>query len=279
MNLIYTVAYDLPGWRGSRTMSKLLCSSLLRGFWSGEILVLRNFAQPLFPVERKGLNEVYVETPDFGTGEEAGKKCLREALEARFMAGQWIENPEQYDWICYLDADCLALRDVEHLFAGDADLLVQPERGRKVFSEMVFNGYLKEGAASSDGVKAPGRNGWLGRDGINAGTFAVRGNKFEEVMREWKRIYESEPARHKEFRDQTAFNKLLLETDLRVKEFERGEIMFPFYLDKGFLDYRQAALLHFVGGKQKDKIDLSFALHMMRTYGEEGGLFLDLLES
>ena len=55
--LIYTVAYDLPGWRGSRTMCKLLCSSLLRGFWSGEILVLRNFAQPLFPVERKGLEE------------------------------------------------------------------------------------------------------------------------------------------------------------------------------------------------------------------------------
>lgn len=276
MNLIYTVAYDLPGWRGSRTMSKLLCSSLLRGFWSGEILVIRNFAQPLFPVERKGLSEIYIETPDFGTGEEAGKRCLKAALESRFLAGQWITNPEQYDWICYLDADCLALRDVEHLFAGDADLLVQPERGRNVFSDMVFNGYLEGGAG---GVSARGRNSWLGRDGINAGTFAVRGNKFEEVMQEWKRIHDSQPVRHKEFRDQTAFNKLLLETELRVKPFERGEIMFPFHLDKGFLDYRDAALLHFVGGKQKDKIDLSFALHMMRTYGEEGGLFLDLLES
>ncbi len=276
MNLIYTVAYDLPGWRGSRTMSKLLCSSLLRGFWSGEILVIRNFAQPLFPVERKGLSEIYIETPDFGTGEEAGKRCLKAALESRFLAGQWITNPEQYDWICYLDADCLALRDVEHLFAGDADLLVQPERGRNVFSDTVFNGYLEGGAS---GVSARGRNSWLGRDGINAGTFAVRGNKFEEVMQEWKRIHDSQPVRHKEFRDQTAFNKLLLETELRVKPFERGEIMFPFHLDKGFLDYRDAALLHFVGGKQKDKIDLSFALHMMRTYGEEGGLFLDLLES
>ena len=257
-------------------MSKLLCSSLLRGFWSGEILVIRNFAQPLFPVERKGLSEIYIETPDFGKGEEAGKRCLKAALESRFLAGQWITNPEQYDWICYLDADCLALRDVEHLFAGDADLLVQPERGRNVFSDMVFNGYLEGGAG---GVSARGRNSWLGRDGINAGTFAVRGNKFEEVMQEWKRIHDSQPVRHKEFRDQTAFNKLLLETELRVKPFERGEIMFPFHLDKGFLDYRDAALLHFVGGKQKDKIDLSFALHMMRTYGEEGGLFLDLLES
>jgi hypothetical protein len=36
MNLIYTVPYDLPGRRGSRTMAKLLCSSLLRGFWGGQ---------------------------------------------------------------------------------------------------------------------------------------------------------------------------------------------------------------------------------------------------
>lgn len=275
MNLIYTVAYDLPGWRGTRTMSKLLASSLLRGFWSGELLIFRNFAQPLFPVERKGLEEVFVETPDFGEGKDAGKRCLREALETRFRAAEWIDQPERYDWIAYLDADCLALRDVEHLFSGDADLLVQPERGRSVYDDSVFNGYLPRNGEE----RVTPRNAWLGRDGINAGTFAVRGARFTEVMATWQEIYESEPCRHAEFRDQTAFNKLLLETDLRVRPFERGEIMFPFHLDKGFLDYREAALLHFVGGKQRDKMDLAFALHMMRTYGDEGGLFLDLLES
>jgi hypothetical protein len=70
-----------------------------------------------------------------------------------------------------------------------------------------------------------------------------------------------------------------LDTGLRVKPFERGEIRFPLHLDKGFLDYKEAALLHFVGGKQRDKIDLAFALHLMKTYGDAGGLFLDLLES
>jgi hypothetical protein len=63
-DLIYTVAFDIPGWRGVRTMAKLLCSSLLRQFWSGEIVVFRNFPEPLFPVERKGLEEVFVETPE-----------------------------------------------------------------------------------------------------------------------------------------------------------------------------------------------------------------------
>jgi len=278
MNLIYTVAFDLPGWRGSRTMAKLLCSSLLRGFWSGRIVVFRNFEQPLFPVERKGLEEVYIQTRDFGTGRDAGKKCLEAALQARFRAAEWIDRPEDYEWIAYLDADCLALRDVEHLFASDADLLVQPENGRSMRREMVFNGYLEDRDATTD--RQPlGRNAWIGREGINAGTFAVRGNKYADLMSEWRRIFESEPPRHADFRDQTAFNKLLLETGLRVQTFERGEIMFPFHIDTSFLNYREAALLHFVGGKTRDKVDLAFALHMMRTYGEEGGLFLDLLES
>ena len=53
-------------------MAKLLCSSLLRHFWSGEIVVFRNFPEPLFPVERKGLEEVFVDTPEVGEGRGAG---------------------------------------------------------------------------------------------------------------------------------------------------------------------------------------------------------------
>lgn len=289
MNLIYTVAFDLPGWRGSRTMTKLLCSSLLRSFWDGQIVVFRNFAEPLFPVERKGLEEVYIETQDFGLGQDAAQACLKNALQMRFRASEWIAHPEQYQWIVYLDADCLALRDISHLFAGEADILVQPEKGRSMYDEAVFNGYLghamhcgcqeKVHSATCGAKRAIPKNGWLGRDGINAGTVAIKGEKFAEVCAEWQRIFDSEPSLHRDFRDQTAFNRLLLETDLKVRPFERGEIAFPLHLDKGFLDYSQAALLHFVGGEQKDKINLAFAMHMMRTYNEEGGLFLDLLES
>ncbi len=256
-------------------MAKLLCSSLLRHFWSGEIVVFRNFEEPLFPVERKGLEEIHVETAPFGEGREAGKACLASALEFRFRAAEMIDA-DRYEWIAYLDADCLALRNLDHLFAGDADILVQAEAGRKMRESQVFNGYIGD-----EEILAPVCNTWLRNegDGINAGTFAVRGANYAEVMEEWKRIFESEPARHTEMRDQTAWNRLLLDTELRIRPFERGEIRFPLHLDKGFLDYKQAALLHFVGGKQRDKIDLAFALHMMKTYGDAGGLFLDLLES
>ena len=110
-DLIYTVAFDPPAWRGERQMAKLLCSSLLRQFWSGEIVVFRNFAEPLFPVERKGLEEVFVELPDFGTGKAAGDACLAAALAYRFRAAD--------RWMAYLDVDCLALRNSDHLFAGE----------------------------------------------------------------------------------------------------------------------------------------------------------------
>jgi hypothetical protein len=297
VNLIYTVAYDPPGWRGSRTMAKLLCSSLLRGFWGGEIMVFRNFVQPLFPVERKGLEEIHIDVPEIGEGPEAGKKCLEAALKARFQAVEWIEDPARYEWIVYLDADCLALRDVEHLFAGNADVLVQPERGRSLLDTPAFNGYVRDPREPADDgaavdahatrtssrlsaeVHRSSTNSWLGRDGINAGTFAVRGAKYAELMREWKRLFEEPPLLHGDFRDQTTFNRLLLETDMKVRPFERREIMFPLHLDERFLDYRNAALLHFLGGSPKEKIEMAFGLHMIRTYGNESGLFLDMIDS
>jgi hypothetical protein len=238
-------------------------------------VVFRNFPEPLFPVERKGLEEVFVETPEVGEGRGAGERCLKAALEYRFRAAEMLD-PGCYRWMAYLDADCLALRNLDHLFAGDADILVQPEAGRKMADSHVFNGYI-----GAEEELSPLRNAWLAApgDGINAGTFAVRAERYAEVMVRWKEIFESAPPRHAEMRDQTAWNRLLMGTELRVQPFERGEIRFPFHLDKGFLDYKQAALLHFVGGEQRDKIDLSFALHLMKTYGDPGGLFLDLLES
>jgi hypothetical protein len=229
----------------------------------------------LFPVERRGLEEVFVETPEVGQGKGAGERCLQAALEYRFRAAEMLD-PSRYEWLAYLDADCLALRNLDHLFTGEADILVQPEAGRSMRDSHVFNGYLPLGDPC-----VPHRNHWLAAsgDGVNAGTFAVRGRHYASVMQQWLEIFERTPPRHAEMRDQTAWNRLLLDTDLRARPFERGEIMFPFHLDKGFLDYKQAALLHFVGGEQSDKIDLAFALHLMRTYGDPGGLFFDLLES
>lgn len=279
-NLVYTVAYDLPGERTSRIMAKLLCCSLFRSLWNGSVFVFHNSPHLILPVSRPKLTEIYIDDSEYvddaaDKDADPAKVALHRALRARFELAARIENPEQYDWIIYLDADCLVFRDIEHLLRDDADIIVQPESGRSLLKEAAFNGYLNDG----DPKDIPSSNSWLGRDGINAGTFAIRGALFHQFVADWRRIFESPPDRHVRFRDQTSFNKLLLNTDLRVKPFEKGEIVFPFHLNPNFLDYRHGAVLHFVGGKQNDKIGLAFALYMMMSFGEERGIFLDLIET
>jgi len=41
----------------------------------------------------------------------------------------------------------------------------------------------------------------------------------------------------------------------------------------------EAAVVNLAGGTPTEKTKLFFALHMMRTFGDEDGVFLDLMES
>lgn len=63
-HLAYTIAFDPPGSSGHRVLARLLASSLRRTFFNGDVIVFRNSEAPLFLVERKGLEEVFIETPD-----------------------------------------------------------------------------------------------------------------------------------------------------------------------------------------------------------------------
>src|SRR5690606_17625337 len=39
-------------------------------------------------------------------------------------------SKEGFDWVLFADADCIALRNLDHLFAGNGDLLVSRTAGR-----------------------------------------------------------------------------------------------------------------------------------------------------
>ncbi|MEN8695197.1 MAG: hypothetical protein ABF334_10345 [Akkermansiaceae bacterium] len=265
-NLIYTVAFDAEGYRGARTMAKILVSSLLRTMWSGDIIVFSNSPIPMFPVGRPGLQEVYCKQPTWKIDQPNNvTECLNKSLEWRFKSHHLIET-KGYDKIIYLDCDCLCLRNLDHLFANDWDVLVQREKGRSI-QDRVFSGYLSNKELSE-----------LSCDGINAGTIAVKASLFHEFMKSWQKAYEASPSQHEEFRDQTALNRLILDLDLRVKDFERGEVCFPFHIDTHYRDFRDAALLHMVGEGQREKIDFAFAFYMAAFFNDGQGVFLDFLE-
>jgi hypothetical protein len=266
-NLIYIVAFDSPGSESYRFLGKMLASSLVKTFFTGDIVVFRNSASPFYLVERKGLEEVYLETTAM-TGQAGAER----AWCWKYKVAELIENPEQYDKILFLDCDSLALRNIDHLLEGDWDIRYQPERG-KPGDGRSFNAFLTD--------EEMGRA--ARQDGANSGTIAVRGSRFHQVMRRWEAIDESEPRRASGFRDQASWNALLLreqeEADgLKVEPFPLGEVQFPGYLDPHYQSYSKAALTHNILPDTKEKIEFTFGLYMRTFYCDPTGLFFALLE-
>lgn len=69
----------------------MLVSSLLRTYFGGDIIVFRNSPEPLFRVERKGLEEIYIETPQLG-----GLVGAEDAWCWKYRVREYIDA-EKYD--------------------------------------------------------------------------------------------------------------------------------------------------------------------------------------
>lgn len=259
-NLIYTVAFDPPGCSGHRNLAKMLVSSLLKTYFNGDIIVFRNTETPLFLVERTGVQEVYIETPE---PEETSRS--KYAMCWKYKAVDWIDAGK-YDRILFLDSDCLALRNIDHLLEGEWDILYKPETGLRITNAQ-FNCFLTDGEMET-----------LQADGINAGTWAVRGSLFPEVMREWERIGQEKPSRGHYWSDQPAWNRLLLDTALKAEPFPVNEVQFPMYQDPRFPKYHKAAITHNLGGSMTEKLHFTFGLYMQNFYCDPSALFLQFLE-
>ncbi len=108
-NLAYTIALDIKDSPAQRMMAKMLASSLLRTYFNGDLVFFRNNDKPIFQVERAGLTEVQIETKDFWWVEEQ-----ENAWRYKFRVRHLIDA-NQYDKVIFLDADCLALRNLDHL--------------------------------------------------------------------------------------------------------------------------------------------------------------------
>jgi hypothetical protein len=279
-NLIYMVVLDAPGAEGQRFLGKMLVSSLLRTFFTGDIVVFRNGENPLFLVERKGLEEVHVETLPI-----LGHEGAEEAWRWKYRVAAQLDVTG-YDKVMFLDADCLALRNIDHLLEGDWDIAYQTQRGERG-DGIMFNGFLTDGEMV----------GAARQDGVTSGSFAVRAEIFHEVIREWQRIDEGEMTRPESgFRDQASWNALLWRRAVfriqdsvfsgsegeaalwRAVPFPEGEIQFPLYLDPHFLSYSKAALTHNCGGNTLQKIEFTFGLYMRTFFCDPTGLFLSILE-
>lgn len=91
------------------------------------------------------------------------------------------------------------------------------------------------------------------------------------------------------WREQSAWNRLILDAragllrgadgqPLRARPFEAREIMFPLHLDRDWKHYKDAALVHCLGGTPAEKIEFMFGLYMQKFFHDPATTLLSILE-
>ncbi len=261
-HLAYTLALDHPpGAVGHRTMAKFLVLSLLRTRFSGEIVVFKNTEAPLFMVPRAGVREIFIDPAP-----EGGETFWDYAQSWKFRVRNQLDV-RGYDKVFFLDADCLALRNIDPLLEGHWDLAVYSEHGSSAAWKW-FNCFIGEEEART-----------LQAEGVNGGTLAVRAELFHEVMAEWERIHCGPAPRKKFFTDQAALTRLVLDTKLRVHRFTRSELATPFSHDLRPDDYLASHLVHLAGTPDFDtKLRFMFGLYFNTFFYDPQATLLHMLD-
>lgn len=261
--LLYTIALDGKGSREHALMAKLLATSLQRTFFSGDVVIFRNSPQPLFFSERKRVEEVYL---------PAGHVGWAASMSWKWRVLEQIEV-ERYDWVFFVDCDCLALRNIDHLLTGDWDFIYQTEQPSMTGHQ--YNCFLTDEEMRSEA--------W--RRGVNGGTVAFRGNRCREIAKCWAGIAEGEAQRKRWGEDQAALNRLVLDAPRygwRRRAFERGEIQFPLLYEPNWTRYMAASLLHAAyggeAGKPAMKLQFLYGVFAQRFLHRQDGTHLDQLE-
>ena len=261
-HLAYTLALDHPpGAIGHRNMAKFLVLSLLRTHFDGEIVVFKTSPAPLFMVPRTGVREVTIDPGDHGD-----EHFWNYAQAWKFKVHEQLDVTG-YDKVLYLDADCMALRDLNSMLDGDWDLAFYREPGTSA-GGAGFNCFISETEAAD-----------ITSGGVNGGVLAVSARHYHEVMAEWQRIHFGPAERPKYFTDQAALNRLVLDTRLRGRVFNSDEVAAPFSHDPRPQDYYGARLVHLAGSTDLyEKLRFMFGLYVSTFFFDQQVTLLNILE-
>lgn len=262
-NLVYTVALDRAGATGHRNMAKLMVSSLLRTNFSGDIVVFHNSQQPLFHVPRAGVQEVPVSLDD---GDEH-HEFIWAAQSLKYEVARHLKT-QAYDKVLFLDCDIVVLRNIDHLLHGAWSLAVFTETNTHI-QQGAYNGYLTK--RQREGLK---------RLGMNSGSWAVEASRYHEFMERWQAV-ESKPPKCQCLREQSAFNRAVLDWKGDVYEWPHREIALPFCLGNlmTYREFSQAAIVHMAGGNGPlEKMPFLFGLFASRFLCDEQLTLFNVLE-
>lgn len=258
-NLIYTIAVDLPGEHTQRAMAKMMVSSALRCDPNVEVAVFTNSERPLFQIERSQVHEM---TVDLKPSEESfWDRCMALKYGARHAF-----DGRDFAKVLFLDSDCLVLRGLEDVFSLPGRIRYAEEEWR--MHHPAFNACLTEEEMEVD------------RPGINAGTWMVEGDAFFDLMAQWEAVNASPPVRKKEWSEQPAWSRVVLDAGTTAQPFPPGTLRFPSSWHPLHQEWEKATLVHVCGPGMNatTKPAFMFGIFAQRFYGDAAPLMMDLLE-
>ena len=269
-NLIVAVADERIDLRAGRLLSKLLASSILRTLPLADLRFLRvvppGEERPLFKLDRTGITEVFI-----------APSTLASAELAPWDGIHHLPDASAYDWILFLGSGSIALRGLDHLLAGDADVLWAPVIGLTATDRFEYLGDVKH-ERSEKTFRSYSRPG---REIAAPCIFAARGHIFPKLLAEWNGRHKAIERNSQEKKDsflKRSWNCVLAETDHKVMRFEKGEIQFPAVPNSEFLRWYEAALLNVREWPLEAQVNFIQALYYGKFFGDPSGLFLEILE-
>ena len=240
MVLTYTAAFsrDCDSYR---KMAHMLASSWCRSHTAGDFFVFLDNNDPIFRVLRVGVEEIPIDDNAIERG--APWFCASEMLTK--------EDLEEYSAVLFMDADCLILRNIDHLFVGDDwDILYQPE--------VQSNPH------------------------VNAGIGAVKPSIYHDVMSCWRELMsEASASCSDSAAARSTWNQLVLTAEQhgwRTKRFESHEIQFPLLSDLDWNKYKNAAIIHCAGCDNWEKHKFMFGVYMQTFFHDSNGTVSTLLD-
>ncbi len=268
--LVYTVAFDPGNNCHSRILAKLLVLSLVRTMSNVDVCIFHNSPAPLFLLPLANVTEIPLPGPQPEGRNTA--EYYRECASWRYLARNYLDVGG-YEWVLYLDADCLALRPIDHWFTEFSlvgkDVIVVPEYGKP--------GTLPQFCSLDPLMPTPSEAPPFG---LNAGTFAVRSSVFSRFLSDWEeeaRVLENSSFNSdRKWADQISFNSVLSKG--YSKHFlQQGQVAFPFRKDVAWVDVRESMLIHAAGGNLDEKCKCLFGIYMESFYYDSTGIFLEML--
>jgi hypothetical protein len=242
-------------WKAS-VGTKGFTSSLLRSLFSGSIVVFRNHEMPLFKVERKQLEEIFVPTVIFEKSEAPCQKATREFL---FGLCAHLE-PESRQWVIVADAASLALRNIDHLIPQD---MAGPYAPPDV--DMLWTKTDRNDAENGTETASPG-------------IWAVRGEHLAMVLERWKEawIEAQSDSCHSEIE---IWTRVIRDLPLRKRPFEKGEVVAPALHSVDWQAVSSAALVTVPDWPVEEQRKFLQSLYLGTYLGDESGMMLNIMEA